>query len=165
MSIKNVSYKSQVTTVETISSGVPAAAGSADITHSGYDTSATLTPTSTPAADTVAYEQFALSAGAATIDLTSLVGPGGAAVTLNGKKVRLIRFSNPSTNANSITVAKGAANGYTGLGSSFSVTVPPGGDVTFYDGGGGVAVDATHKTLDLTGTGSQVLNVSVVGGP
>jgi hypothetical protein len=165
MTIKSVSYRSQITTVETITAGDPAATGSADLTHSGYDTSANLNPNTTPGVDTPVYQQFALSAGAVTIDLTSLTGPGGAAVSLNGKKVVLIRFSNPSTNANSITVKKGATNGYAGLDASFSVTIPPGGDVTFYSGGGSSAVGASNKTLDLTGTASQVLNVSVVGGP
>ncbi len=164
MSVKQVSYKSQITTTETITVGDPAATGSADLTHSGFDTSANLTPTSTPAADTPVYQTFALSSGAVTIDLTNLVGPGGAAVSQNGKKGRLIRFSNPAGNA-SITVAKGATNGFTGMGAAFSVTIPGGGDVTFYDGGNGGTVGSGSKTLDVTGTGSQSFNVTVIGGP
>jgi hypothetical protein len=165
MAIRSVTYRCQVTTVETISTGAPAATGAADITHTGYDSATVaLSPTSTPTATAAVYASVALTAGAATLDLTALTGPGGAAVTMTGLKGRLIRITNPSSNANSVTVSKGASNGFTGLGTSFSVTIPVGGEFTFYDGGNGVAVSGTVKTLDFAGTGTQAFQVTVVAG-
>lgn len=116
-----------------------------------------------PAASEAGYCTQAMTAGAATIDLTSVATSRGRTMTYSGLKIRAIRLYNPSTNA-SITVAKGASNGYTGFGSAFSIVLRPGYEVTIYDGGNGVAVSGSVKTLDISGTGSEVLQFAISGG-
>lgn len=160
MSVKT-QYQSKVTTDETLETAVTAAA-SPTLTHSAFDTATTLHATTSPTATKCAYVTGALSAGAATVDLTSLTGTNGAAVTFLALKVRVIKLKN--TGAADLTIAKGASNGHTGFGSSFSVTVHAGGEVTIYDGGNGVAVSGSDKTLDLSGTGTNAFQLSLVAG-
>jgi hypothetical protein len=132
------------------------------VTYNGGNVDITLDADSTPAIDSHAVGKQALTAGAATIDLTALTGPNGVAVSLSGKKPRAILLEN--TGANAMTVAKGASNGYTGLGASFSLTLPAGAKVELYVGANGTAVSGTDKTLDLTGTLVQELKYQVVCG-
>lgn len=129
----------------------------------GLNTSATLNAGSTPAASKDTAFTFALTAGAGTIDLTNITDPNLGTVSLSGITPNLVKLQNPATNANAITVKQGATNGYTGLGASFLVTIPPGGEVLLYAIGGST-VGAGSKTLDLTGTGTQALNVQIVAG-
>lgn len=122
-----------------------------------------LGPGTTPAVTAAALQTFSFTAGAVTIDLTSLTGMNGAAVSLSALKGRGVVIYNPVGNA-SITVAKGASNGYTGLGSAFSIVIPAGGWFVFYDGGNGVAVSGSDKTLDVTGSGVQSFYAGLAGG-
>lgn len=122
----------------------------------------TLTGSTTPAVTTHAVGAQALSAGAATIDLRTLTGLNGVAVDLNGLKPRYILLHN--TGANSMTAAKGASNGYTGLGSAASIEIKAGCRALIEFGENGTAVSNTVKTLDVTGTGAQVLKYQIVAG-
>jgi hypothetical protein len=81
-----------------------------------------------------------------------------------GLRVQAIKLSNPAANANAITIAKGAAAGYTGLGANFSLTLVPGAEAMLFNNDGGADIGAANKTLDLTGTGTQSLSVGVVLG-
>lgn len=132
------------------------------VTFNGGNVDITLDADSTPAVDTHAVGKQALTAGAATIDLTALTGPNGVAVSLSGKKPRAVLLEN--TGAAAMTVSKGSSNGYTGFGSAFSLTLPAGAKVELYFGSNGVAVSGTDKTLDLTGTGTQELKYQIVCG-
>ncbi|VTS03548.1 unnamed protein product [Gemmata massiliana] len=123
-----------------------------------------LTGSGTPNVTAHANGSKALTAGAGSLDLTALVGINGAAVSLDGLKPRAILFENPATNANPITIAKGAANGYTGLGAAFSHVLQPGQKVLFNLAAAGTAVSSTVKVFDLTGTGTQALNYQIVAG-
>ena len=104
-----------------------------------------------------------MTAGAATLDLRACEGTQGA-VDLNGLKPRVIIIEAKAGNANPITIAKGASNGYTGFGAAFSITLQPGQKVMIDDNGAGTAVSGTVKTLDVSGTGTQGLNYMIVGG-
>lgn len=88
--------------------------------------------------------------GTATIDLTAC-GSGGT-VNLTGKLVTKFVFSAPAANGADITVAVGASNGYD-IGGSMSVTLEPGQSATIEGTAASDEVDATHKILDVTGTG------------
>ena len=158
-----LSYSSKISVSETLETNVPAATDKG-VTHTGYDTTATLNATSTPAATKFAAFEKALSTGTATIDLTALVGTNGAAVDGSGLRVQAIKFRNKSTNANVLTLAKGSANGYDGLGASFSITLPPGGEVLVRTKAGGAVIGGTNKNLDLAGTGAQVAEIAIVMG-
>ena len=158
-----LSYSSKISVSETLETNVPAATDKG-VTHTGYDTTATLNATSTPAATKFAAFEKALSTGTATIDLTALVGTNGAAVDGSGLRVQAIKFRNKSTNANVMTLSKGASNGYDGLGASASITLSPGGEVLLLLKGAGAVIGGTNKNLDLAGTLTQVAEIGIILG-
>lgn len=137
--------------------------GSAAIVHTGIDRTTTLNASSSPAISKMAAFQKALAAGVGTIDLTSLPHDGQT-VTLNALKVVAIKIRNPGTNSGIITATKGAANGYTFFGATWTIPVKPGGEAMVYFGTQGDAVSGTVKTIDLTGTGTEALDVEVLAG-
>lgn len=106
----------------------------------------------------------ALSAGAATVDLTSLTNVLGTSESLTGLKVQGVVFLNPSSNANAITIAKGASNGYELLGSGFTFTLQPGQTAAFRLFEASPDVGSGAKTIDLSGTASQELYIILVAG-
>lgn len=154
------------TSTEVLTGNVVAAASNAvkTVTHAGYNGGATLTSVTTPPVTKNAYFLKAMSAGAGTIDLRALTGTNDQAVDLNGLKVQVAMFKNPSTNANSITIVGGASNGYLLFGTAGSVVLAPGQAVMFYGHDALPDVDATHKTLDISGTLAQTLECSIVAG-
>lgn len=158
-----LSYAAQVTVTETLAANV-VAAPSPIITHNAYNGSANLTGSTTPPVSAFAAFLKALSTGTATIDLTSLTGTNGATVVGTGLKVQCAKFKNTSTNANNITIAAGASNGYNLLGASFTLILAPGQEITIYGNNATPAVASGAKTIDLTGTGSQTLECVIVLG-
>lgn len=160
-----VTYAANITTVETLATNVPAAAtGGKSVTHNGYNTSATLNASSTPPATQCAYFSKALSSGAATIDLTALTGTNGSTVDFTGLKVQCAKFKNPSTNANPITVTFGAATGYLLGGAAWKFILSPGMEIVVFGNDATPDVTSLLKHIDLAGTGSQALQVSLVAG-
>ncbi len=101
----------------------------------------------------------AMSGGAATIDLTALVGVNGLAVDGTGLRVQWMLVENPATNGNPITISEGASNGYDGFGASFSLTLAPGAYAVVFSADAGSDISGSKKTLDLAGTLTQALNV------
>lgn len=161
MSVSTV-YESNVTTTETLSTGVPAANSQRPLLHNGFDTSVTLDATTTPDETATNYSTVTLSGGAATINLASLTGVNGAAQDLTGKKIRWLKLKN--TGSNTVTISKGASNGYTGFGSAFSLEIKGGGEVLIYCAGNGVAVASGDRTLDLVGTGTDSFSLAIGAG-
>lgn len=162
MSISTI-YQSAVTTVETLSV-VSADSAKSKITHAKWDSSVTLDGTTTPVASQfVAFTQ-ALTSGAATVDLTSLAVAPFSTKSLSGLKVQVIKFVAHADNANPITITFGAANPYQGLGTAFNITLSAGQEMTFYGDGAAQSVASGHKNLDLSGTGSQSLDIIIVAG-
>jgi hypothetical protein len=163
-------YALTVTASETISTSVPAISASANsVNHTLYSTAKSLTATGSstqPALTKVAYFSKAMSAGAATIDLTALTGTNGASVTMSGLKICLLRFRNPSTNTGAITIAKGASNGFgtTTSGTTFTVTLPPDSEFGIFLNEGTPDVAGAAKTIDISGTGTEALECVVWGG-
>jgi hypothetical protein len=134
------------------------------VVHNGYNASKTLNAISSPPASLTANGEIALVTGAKTIDLTALVGSNNLAVSGTGLRVQVVKLRNKSTNANSMTFAKGASNGYDGLGASFSITLAPGGEATIYLNDAGGDIGATNKNIDVSGTGVQVIEWQCVLG-
>lgn len=162
MSVK-VQYDSNLTVRETLETGVPAATD-AEISISGYNTSAALNATSTPTATKVSAQAVALVAGAKTIDLTALTGTNGVTIDGTGLKVVLCKLQNPSTNANNIVAKFGASNAYLfGNDAAWRHRLEP-GDEILLKFNANPAIDSTHKNIDLSGTGTQALNVEIVLG-
>ena len=160
-----VTYASTLTVVETLSTNVPDATAPT-VTHNGFNRTATLNASSTPPASKMASFQKALSAGAATIDLTALTGTNGATVDFTGLKMASVKFQNPATNANAITVKAGAATAYLIGGAAWSWILQPGDEFLWESGVVNAAptVSGSLKSIDLAGTGSQALNVIMVAG-
>jgi len=125
------------------------------------------TSSTTPPVTKSAMTAKAMSGGAATIDLTAMANDSdGATVDFSGLKVCCLAIQNPSTNANKITVGKGASNGFC-LDSSettWSISLDPGDGVQFLINESTPDVASGKKTIDIAGTGSQVCNITVVAG-
>jgi hypothetical protein len=134
------------------------------VTQNGLNTSFTIDANSTvPATKTAAYE-VTLSSGTATIDLTALTGLANSSVTGSGLKVQAVIFKNKATNANVISIADGASNGYQLFGNGWLIELPPGGFVLGYLKDQSPDVGGSAKTIDVVGTGAQVLQVQFVMG-
>lgn len=155
------SFNISMTVEETLSSGVDGAENPI-ITHDGFDVTGIYSSTTTPDVEYCVVKTIALTAGAYTIDLSSMTGTNGAAVVGTGKKIRLLRITN--NGANAMTFAKGASNGHTGLGSAFSATIPVGGTAAWILADGGVAIGSGDKTIDVSGTGTQTFSMTLVLG-
>lgn len=152
---------SRLTVTEMLSGNRPFAADAkAAVIHDLLDqVDVTVTPVTK-----VAGFQKALAAGVATIDLTALVGTNGQAVDGTGLRVEALKVRNPLANANPITIKIGASNGYDGFGTTFALTLAPGATALLKPLDAGSDIGATKKTLDLTGTLVQALDVLVVLG-
>jgi len=127
------------------------------VVHSLLNKAATYDADSAVPVTKVACFEQALSGGAATIDLTTLNGVDSADVDGVGLKVQFALFVNKSTNDNPITIAKGASNGYTGFGAALSVELQKSGYVLLFGNQLAADIAAGCKTLDLAGTGTDVL--------
>lgn len=157
-----VIYSSILTVKDTLSAGVTFVTAPT-VTHDGLNTGMNVLAASTaPPITKVASGTATLSAGAATINLAALTGPGGGAVDFTGLKVQFMKLKNPS--ANDITVVGGASNGIDLFGTAGSLTVRAGGEVLMYFNDLGPDVAAADRTLDLAGTASQTLQYEFVAG-
>jgi hypothetical protein len=160
-----LTYQATVTGRETLETNVPAAAAAKRlVTHDQYNSSAALSSTTTPPVTKCAYFEKALVAGAGAIDLTALVGTNGATVDGTGLKVQVFKVQAKATNANPITLSEGASNGYELLGNAWTMVLQPGQEVMVYGNDATPDVAAGAKTIDLAGTGTQALEVSIVLG-
>jgi hypothetical protein len=158
-------YAATAKAKETLEANVPAApAGTRLVTHSSWDTAKTLKVDSSPPVRLWAAAQVALAAGTKTLDLTALLGTNELITDGTGLRVQVLRLRNPSTNANPISIAKGAANGYDGLGADFKVTLAPGAEHLILTNDAGSDISGTNKNLDMVGTGVQALDVGIALG-
>ncbi len=147
-----------ITGVETLDTAVDPFVSSSDQTVTQtHAKAATLNAGTTPPVTKQAAFKKTMTAGAATIDLRSLVGTNGAAVDGNGLKVQAFKFKNPSTNANSITITFGASNPYLLLGTDFLITLAPGQEVMGYLHDAAPDIASGAKEIDISGTLAQVL--------
>lgn len=164
MSIAVTSY-SRLAVVETFA-GVYVNPGDATVTVDGLSEESTLSASTTPPVTKHSHGQKALSAGSATIDLTSLPDISGTAgaVTFNGLKVQRAIFENPITNANAITVTVGGSDGYLLGGAAWKYILQPGSRIHIENVDTAPDVASNAKNIDITGTGSQELNFHLVAG-
>jgi hypothetical protein len=166
-----VSISATVITEVTPTDSAPSIAGlaAARLVFDAYKTSAALNSTSTPAITKKAMFVLTLSGGAATIDLTALADVAGTQ-DFTGLKVQAMKFQNPS--ANSMTLTKGASNGYGLLtsGATWTVPIPPAlsgapyGEVSLLLPEGTPDVGSGAKTIDVSGTGTQTLLCTIIAG-
>lgn len=154
-------------TITATMNGVYISTGTNTLVVNGLNENITLNATSTPPVSKHAEFQQALTSGSATIDLTSLPGlTVDETVTFSGLKLQIMKIRNKSTNANKIVVAQGGSNPYLidGATTTWSIPLAPGQSVLMLLNGAGSTVGSGAKTIALTGTGSQVLEVELVAG-
>ncbi len=163
----SLSYNSQLTVVETLN-GAYVSGSDNTVTFTGLNESGTLSGSTTPPVTKHAIFSKAMTAGAATIDLTALPGQtADETIDLSGLKVQALKFKNKSTNANKITIAKGASNGYglNSAGDTWSITLDPNQSVgPFLLDDAAPDVGSGAKTIDISGTGTQELEIEIVAG-
>ncbi len=150
-----------LTIKETFTTDVEAA-NSPTFTHNVFNGTQTLQSSSAVPASKCIARTLALTAGALTIDLTALVGSGGVAVDFTGLKVQAVLIANPSTH--DIVFTFGASNGYLLLGTGWKFTLKAGQKIEFFLNNLAPSVDGTHKTVDITGTGTDTFNIELVAG-
>lgn len=156
MSISSPLVKFGITATETLTDESLSTAARS-IQHTNFDESITPSP-----ATIVSAKLYALVTGALTIDLRALHQANGASGDGNGLKVQGFYFKN--LGANAMTIVGGASNGYLIFGTSGSVVVQPGGGLAIYHADASADVDGTHKTIDVSGTGTQTFECALILG-
>ena len=160
-----LTYVTKFTVVETLGVNVPGAEEvNARIIHDKFNANLSLSGASAVPVSKTVVTQKALADGAATLDLTALTGTNGATVDLTGLKVQAVKFRNPSTNANAITVKFGPATPYLLGGAAWSFILEPGMEIVAYGNEKTPDVGSGAKNIDLAGTGTQALDVVIVAG-
>lgn len=159
-----VTYASTVTVVETLETNVDSSAtGSArQITHQEFNESGTYTSSTTPPVTKCAHFIATLSSGTLTIDFTALTGTNGASVTASGLKLQIMRVKN--LGANTLNIAPGASNGYAPWGASNDLTIASGDHMQWFFNDTLADVSGSTKTLDLSGTGTQTSEWTLIFG-
>lgn len=99
----------------------------------------------------------ALTAGVATIDMTSLPATGGGTFSAAGLRLIEMLLHNPTTNAGLINFAPGAANPLPLFGTGNDIDIHLGARLHWHSNNQGVDISGTVKTIDLAGTGTDVL--------
>lgn len=160
-STHSVVWTQNITDTETLSDA-DLSSGSNSVVHSAYNLGSTLTASTTPAVTAQSTFILTLSGGAATIDLRTLTQSNGATLDGNGLKVQLFRVKN--LGANPMTFTFGASNPYNIFGATGVCQVPVGGSVMLYGANNLPVVGSTTKYIDVSGTGAQTAQVTVVLG-
>lgn len=146
---------------ETLEVGVDGA-NAPVVRHDQFPSNITLNGSSAAPVTKPVVDNLALSAGAYTIDLTSMTGTNGAAVNGTGLKVQAIHIRN--NGAAAMTITPGSSNPYNLLGSSFSVVLAPGQEFAFYGNEAAPDISGSAKEIDIAGTGTDDFDLSLVMG-
>lgn len=157
----SVSLIDSITIQETLASGVEGST-SPTVVFDSYNESRTLNATSTTPATKCVSRLIALTAGAYTIDLTTITGTNGLAQDGTGLKLQLLRIKNLGAAVMTFTV--GASNGYNVAGAGFSVALLTNQKLTLdlYDASPDIA--SGDRTIDVAGTGTQTFELTLVMG-
>ena len=132
----------------------------------GADENLNFTTQTTPDVDSAPYSKnLTLTGGTDNLDLyDGLTDPEGNAISLNGKRVRAVKFLAPSTNAGGITITEAASNGYELLGDGFKMILLPGQSVLVNLASGAPAISATLTNIAYLGTLNDILKVVAIFG-
>lgn len=141
-----------------------AGAGSATVTSNAFNQGQKqFSPSTSIPVTKYSAKEYTLTAGAATIDLTDLVGTQSN-VDGTGLKVQFIRFITPSSNAAVVNVAQGAANPYPIWGSGNDVDIPIGAELAFRTADAVSISDVSGLSvseIDLSGTADDTIKVEI----
>lgn len=129
-----------------------------------------LTSSTTPAITKVYAQQLALTAGAATVNLTALTDGLGAAMTMVGLKVQFVAFANKpvsgAANTDTLNVKIGGTDGYAIFGDAASeITLAIGGWCVFYNPEGcpDVATDVDQIDVSSSDTDADFIVMIAAG--
>lgn len=128
--------------------------------------SGTLTASSVVPGTKVYSDTITLSAGAYTIDLTTLGGPLSTSVTLSGLKPQLWMIQAASTNTDVLEFDVGGTNGYNWGGDATShIALTAGASVLFYWPDNLADVGASAKTIDVSSADvDAIFKIVIVAG-
>jgi hypothetical protein len=115
-----------------------------------------------PAVDTVYIERIALSAGAATINLTALVRSGRTNLDMTGKTV--YGYAVRNNGANSMTFVAAASNGYPLVPATTPTTLGVGGFWYEKRPTGFGVVGPTLRDITVAGTTTQNFDIAIWAG-
>lgn len=146
---------------ETLASGVDGSSQPV-INHSSFDDTGTLNASSTPPATKCVVRTIALIAGAYTIDLTTITGTNGLAQDMTGLKVQYFRVKN--LGASAMTFTFGASNPYLLKGAAWKTILEQNQIDVFYGNDATPDVGGSSKTIDVSGTGTQTFELTIVAG-
>jgi len=142
--------------------------GNPTITHTTGTDSGTLTAATTVPVTKTYSDTISLAVGAAALDLTSLPGPESTTITFDGLKVQLVKIVATEGNVGPITFVTAGANGYNLFGtdnaSAEQIEIQAGGVLMMYHVNLAEDVDATHKAVTITGTGTDSFSIILVAG-
>lgn len=156
-------YVSTLTVTEVLGNIPLANPSESSIVHDQLNRTVSMSATTTVVASVVVAETFALTAGAATIDLTALTGTNSKTVDATGLKLQAIKAYNAVGNS-AFTLKAGATNPYLAFGTAWSITLNADCEIMAYLAGTAPAVGGTAKTIDLAGTGTQAIKLMLVFG-
>lgn len=165
MSINRVLFQSTIDVNETINGDDLVAA---TISRNTFNSRKELTPTSDPPVSVHVAGSLSVTSSGLTINLASVAGDVFAAQNLTGLQVVLAKFKASADNVSNVTIGEGASNGYSLLGSGWSITLMPGQEITFYCADQAPTVASGDRTIDLdnvgTGTEENVVEFSITAG-
>lgn len=160
-----VTIQMKVKSEETLDVGIDAVSTDPKQTHEYGDSNLTLNASSIPVVSQTWSDTVALAAGVKTLDLAALVPGNGSLPTIDmtGEKVQAVYIKNTGTNA--MVFAPGGTNPYDLFGSaSDRITLKAGGAHMWRGNEHLEDVDATHKTIDVAGTGSEEFEILLASG-
>lgn len=155
---------SQLTGVQTFTGDQISSADNTTTVNGLNESNAYTASTAVPVTKLTAFT-VTLSSGTGSIDFSALPGlTADETIVGTGLKPQAIKFRAKSTNANAITIAEGASNGHALLGASFTFKLLAGQTALFDLKEAAPDVASGDRIIDITGTGSQQLEVTVVLG-
>lgn len=158
-------YKSVMTVIEQLEANPDGlSATDRQVTYDAFNQSKSLSAGTTPPVTMAGFFKKALVAGVGTIDLTAFPTTNGAVDNGTGLKAQGWKFRNPPTNTGPITVTFGAANPYLLRGAGWKMIIQPGQEDMGYGADLTPDVGPTSKNIDISGTGTESLEVSLVLG-
>ncbi len=162
-----VTYNSNLTIKQTLDDTINPGASAANrvVTHNNHNQTISATGASTDHPVTKGLsKKFAMTAGALTLDFRAILGTNNLSVDGNGLKPRFIKLRCPATNANPIVIVPGAVNGLDLFGAAFKLTLTPGQEILAYLKNGAPTIADADKTIDITGTAAQEIEVDIAMG-
>lgn len=173
MSDTALTYAQNITPVETLTAAeMPSAANESarQFTYAGLNRTGRLSSTTTPAVEVPpGYQKITIGAGTTTIDLTAMPSARDPDVAedYTAKKLIGVRIRAASGNSGNVTVAPGSSNPYPLFGATNEVDVVPGEQIDKLIASvasSHPAVSGTVKTIDVTGTLNDVVDIMLLFG-